>query len=192
MKAMVRPMGSVLPRLFLLSLTVIMSTVLQAQPAEDARPVKALATNSSGALLVLRSSGLFSLEDRTATEVPLPPSDSGAQPVSLARGADASIYLASPGLGIWRYNSAIEGWQSLHDHLPDLGVTAIAAHATQPETLYAYLGKDGMFRSRNGDAEWTKVDSGPREPVFPRTHPRNSGRSFPFPGHRARCNRLLS
>ena len=36
---------------------------------------------------------------------------------------------------------------------------------TQPETLYAYLGKDGMFRSRDGGAEWVKVDSGPQEPV---------------------------
>lgn len=54
---------------------------------------------------------------------------------------------------------------SLNDTLPDLGVTAIAAHATQPDTLYAYHGKNGMFRSRDGGVEWVNVDSGPREPV---------------------------
>ncbi len=165
MKAMVRRRDSMLSRLFLFTLAVVMPALGQAQPGGDTQPVKALATNSSGALLVLRDSGLFSLEGQTATEVPLPPSDPGVEPVSLANGADASIYLAGPGLGIWRYDSASKRWQSLHDHLPDLGVTAIAAHATQPETLYAYLGNDGMFRSRNGGAEWVKVDSGPREPV---------------------------
>ncbi|MBC7185285.1 MAG: hypothetical protein H5U30_17155, partial [Marinobacter sp.] len=99
------------------------------------------------------------------TEIPLPPSDSGAQPRSMAKGADESLYLAGPSLGIWRYDEASERWQSLNDTLPDLGVTAIAAHATQAKTLYAYLGASGMFRSRNGGAEWVKVDSGPREPV---------------------------
>jgi photosystem II stability/assembly factor-like uncharacterized protein len=83
----------------------------------------------------------------------------------MAKGADESLYLAGPGLGIWRYDEASKRWQSLNDTLPDLGVTAIAAHATQAKTLYAYLGESGMFRSRNGGAEWVKVDSGPREPV---------------------------
>ena len=83
----------------------------------------------------------------------------------MAKGGDESLYLAGPGLGIWRYDEASKRWQSLNDTLPDLGVTAIAAHATQPDTLYAYLGDGGMFRSRDGGAEWVKVDNGPREPV---------------------------
>tara|TARA_Y100001934_G_scaffold31877_1_gene35687 strand:+ start:9 stop:617 length:609 start_codon:yes stop_codon:yes gene_type:complete len=83
----------------------------------------------------------------------------------MAKGADGSLYLSGPGLGIWRYDEASKRWQSLNDTLPDLGVTAIAAHATQPDTLYAYLGDGGMFRSRDDGAEWVKVDNGPREPV---------------------------
>ncbi len=165
MKAMVHCLNSALSRLFLFTLVVVMPALVHAQSAGDGQPVKALTTSSSGALLVLRDSGLFAIEGQTASEIPLPPSDPGAQPASLARGADASIYLAGPGLGIWRYDSASKRWQSLNDTLPDLEVTAIAAHATQPETLYAYLGKDGMFRSRDGGVEWVKVDSGPREPV---------------------------
>lgn len=165
MKALVYRMVSIPSRLFLFTLAVIIPALVEAQPADDAQPVKALTTSSSGALLVLRDSGLFALEGQTATEIPLPPPNSGAQPNSLAKGADASLYLAGPGLGVWRYDNASEQWQSLNDTLPDLGVTAIAAHATQPGTLYAYLGNDGMFRSRDGGAEWVKVDSGPREPV---------------------------
>ena len=116
-------------------------------------------------MLVLRQSGLFALDSQNTTEIPLPPSDSGAQPRSMAKGGDESLYLAGPGLGIWRYDNASKRLQSLNDTLPDLGITAIAAHATQPETLYAYLGEGGMFRSRDGGGEWVKVDGGPREPV---------------------------
>ncbi|WP_339750868.1 hypothetical protein [uncultured Marinobacter sp.] len=148
-----------------LTLAIVLPALAQAQPADDAHPVTALTINSSGALLVLQDSDLFTIAGGTSTKIALPATDQGAQPTSLARGADGSVYLAGPGLGVWRYDSASESWQSLSDTLPNLGVTAMAAHATQPETLYAYLGTDGMFRSRDGGAEWVKVDSGPQEPV---------------------------
>jgi photosystem II stability/assembly factor-like uncharacterized protein len=165
MKTMVYRLNSGVSRLFLFALVAVMPALVQAESANDGQAVKALATDSSGALLVLRDSGLLVLDDKTAADIPLPPSDSGAQPRSMAKGADERLYLAGPGLGIWRYEYASERWHSLNDTLPDLGITAIAAHATQPETLYAYLGEGGMFRSRDGGAEWVKVDSGPREPV---------------------------
>ena len=165
MKAIFYHLSSGASGLFLLALAVFMPALVQAQPASDGQSVKALTTNASGALVVLRGSGLFALEGQTAVEMPLPPSDSGSQPNTLAKGADSSLYLAGPGLGIWRYDNANESWQPLNDTLPDLGITAIAAHATQPDTLYAYLGDDGMFRSRDGGEGWVKVDSGPREPV---------------------------
>ncbi|MDL0429496.1 hypothetical protein QPM17_00020 [Marinobacter sp. TBZ242] len=165
MKAICYRLNSALTGFFLLAFAVVMPALVQAQTANDGQPVKALTTNSSGALLVLRESGLFVLDGKTATEIPLPPSDSVPRPNSLATGADGSLYLSGPGLGIWRYEYASERWQSLSHTLPDLGITAIAAHATQPDTLYAYLGEGGMFRSRDAGAEWMKVDSGPREPV---------------------------
>ena len=154
MKAIFYHLSSGASGLFLLALAVFMPALVQAQPANDGQSVKALTTNASGALVVLRGSGLFALEGQTAVEMPLPPSDSGSQPNTLAKGADSSLYLAGPGLGIWRYDNANESWQPLNDTLPDLGITAIAAHATQPDTLYAYLGDDGMFRSRDGGEGW--------------------------------------
>ena len=165
MRAMVSRLNSAVSGLFLFAFVAVMPTLVQAQSVNEGQSVRALTTDSSGALLVLRQSGLFALDSQNTTEIPLPPSDSGAQPRSMAKGADGSLYLSGPGLGIWRYDEASKRWQSLNDTLPDLGVTAIAAHATQAKTLYAYLGASGMFRSRNGGAEWVKVDSGPREPV---------------------------
>lgn len=148
-----------------LTAAILMPALVQAQSADDTQPVKALTISSSGALMVLKGSDLYAVEGGTSNKIALPATDQGAQPMSLARGADGSVYLAGSGLGVWRYDSAGEHWESLNNTLPDLGVTAMAAHATQPETLYAYLGKDGMFRSRDGGAEWVKVDSGPQEPV---------------------------
>ncbi|WP_322002882.1 hypothetical protein [Marinobacter alexandrii] len=165
MKAFFYGLSSGASGFFLLVLATFMPSLVQAQPVNDGQPVKALTTNASGDLMVLRGSGLLALKGQTATEIPLPPSNSGSQPTSLAKGADASLYLAGPGLGIWRYDNANERWHSLNDTLPDLGITAIATHATQPDTLYAYLGDGGMFRSRDGGKDWVKVDSGPREPV---------------------------
>ena len=165
MRAMVSRLNSAVSGLFLFAFVAVMPTLVQAQSVNEGQAVRALTTDSSGALLVLQQSGLFALDRQNTTEIPLPPSDSGAQPRSMAKGADESLYLAGPGLGIWRYDEASKRWQSLNDTLPDLGVTAIAAHATQAETLYVYLGESGMFRSRDGGAEWVKVDSGPREPV---------------------------
>ncbi|MBN8240818.1 hypothetical protein JF541_16775 [Marinobacter hydrocarbonoclasticus] len=165
MKAMVYRLNSAVSKLFLCALVAVMPGLVQAQSVNDGQAVKALTTDSAGALLVLRDSGLLAMEGQNTTEIPLPLYDSGAQPRSMAKGADDSLYLAGPGLGIWRYEFASERWHSLNDTLPDLGITAIAAHATQPETLYAYLGEGGMFRSRDGGAVWVKVDSGPREPV---------------------------
>ena len=153
MRAMVSRLNSAVSRLFLFAFVAVMPTLVQAQSVNEGQAVRALTTDSSGALLVLRQSGLFALDSQNTTEIPLPPSDSGAQPRSMAKGADGSLYLSGPGLGIWRYDEASKRWQSLNDTLPDLGVTAIAAHATQPDTLYAYLGDGGMFRSRDDGAE---------------------------------------
>ncbi|MBD3655851.1 MAG: hypothetical protein HUJ14_05065 [Marinobacter sp.] len=170
MRAMVSRLNSAVSGLFLFAFVAVMPTLVQAQSVNEGQAVRALTTDSSGALLVLRDSGLFAMNGQDTTEIPLPVSDSGAQPRSMAKGADESLYLAGPGLGIWRYDDTSERWHSLNDSLPDLGVTAIAAHATQAKTLYAYLGESGMFRSRDGGNEWVKVDSGPREPVLAFLH----------------------
>lgn len=165
MKSMICCLNATLSRVFLFALVITLPAQAYAKADESTQEVKALSTSSTGALLVLRDNGLFAIEGDTVAEIPLPTAAAGAQPASLASGADGSIYLGGPGLGVWRYDTAHQRWQSLSDTLPDLAITAIAAHATQPETLYAYHQIEGMLRSRDGGAEWVKVDSGPQEPV---------------------------
>ena len=149
--------------LFVFSATL--PVMAYAQPAVEALPVKALTVSSSGELVVLRDIGLFMIKGGTSTKIPLPMINEQAHASTLAKGADGSVYLAGPGMGVWRYDIGGARWQALNETLPGLGVTAIAAHATQQDTLYAYYPGRGMFRSKDGGAEWVGVDSGPREPV---------------------------
>ena len=57
MKTMVYRLNSGVSRLFLFALVAVMPALVQAESANDAQAVKALATDSSGALLVLRDFG---------------------------------------------------------------------------------------------------------------------------------------
>ena len=91
MKAKVYRLNSGVSRLFLFALIAVMPGLVQAQSATDGQAVKALTTDASGALLVLRNSGLLAVEGQSTTEIPLPPSDSGAPPRSMAKGADESL-----------------------------------------------------------------------------------------------------
>lgn len=81
-----------------LTLAILLPVLVQAQPEDNAQPVKALTTSSSDALLVLRDSGLFAVDDGTPTQIALPAASQGSKPTSLARGADGSVYLAGPAL----------------------------------------------------------------------------------------------
>ncbi len=165
MTAIIYLVGRAIRRFGLPTLVAMLPALVYAQPTVEDQLVKALTTNSSGELVVLRDTGLFTIKGGASTRIPLPMNNPQAHASTLAKGADSSVYLGGPGMGVWRYDSAGERWQSLNKTLPSLDVTAIAAHATQPATLYAYYLDKGMFRSIDGGDEWVKVDNGPREPV---------------------------
>lgn len=78
MNAIVFRLKSALLRFFLITLAVVLPTLAHAQSTGDSQSVKALTSNPSGALVVLRASGLFAIGGGTSTEIPLPTSDAGA------------------------------------------------------------------------------------------------------------------
>ena len=165
MKTMVYRLNSGVSRLFLFALVAVMPALVQAESANDAQAVKALATDSSGALLVLRDSGLLVLDDKTAADIPLPPSDSGAQPCSMAKGADERLCLAGPGLGIWRYEYASERWHSLNDTLPDPESPPLPPTPPNRKRSTPILVKVACSDPGTAVAKWVKVDGGLPEPV---------------------------
>lgn len=83
----------------------------------------------------------------------------------MTQGADGRLYIAGSGSGVWTYGTEIQQWTNLSETLPTQNVTAIAAHSTQAETLYAYIPAVGILRSRDGGSEWIKADGGPPEAI---------------------------
>jgi len=75
------------------------------------------------------------------------------------------IYIGSPSGGLWKTTDEGENWQSLADHLPIVGVSAIAIHPTNTDIMYIGTGdKDtednysiGVLKSTDGGQNWVKT-----------------------------------
>ena len=99
--------------------------------------------------------------------VPLPASLAGGEiaDVAIPAGAERALYVAGPGIGVLRSEDEGRTWTALGEGLPSRSVTALAAHANQPETVYAFVADEGIYRSEDGGETWTGMDSGPGGPI---------------------------
>ncbi len=82
--------------------------------------------------------------------------------VAVAAGGKGTIYLAGPGIGLLRSEDGGQSWLARHGGLPESPVEALATHADQPETVFAYVTGHGFFRSHDGGLHWQLMDAGPR------------------------------
>lgn len=135
--------------------------------AEDgvAWPIDALAYDASaGALLKSDETGLYRSSDygRTWEAIvgSVPPSGDVTS-IVVTPGEDGAVYAAGHGIGILRTSKEGGQWTPVDAELPSPNVSALAAHATQPETLYAYLPESGIYRTRDAGANWKLMDRGP-------------------------------
>lgn len=135
--------------------------------AEDGAPwpIDALAYDAStGNLLKADETGLYSSSDdgRTweAISGSVPPSGDLTS-IVVTPGEDGAVYAAGRGVGILRQGENGGEWTAVNAGLPSSDIAALAAHATQPETLYAYLPAGGIYRTKDAGAGWKLMDSGP-------------------------------
>lgn len=141
---------------------------IAAPPAQGERgAVSALAFDAAdGVLLEATGKGLYRSPDegRTWQAVALPASARG-HAAALAVSKNGVLYIAGPRIGV--LSSADRGakWTSRSKGLPSRDVVAVAAHADQPDTVYAYVAKRGIFRSEDRGSHWKLMDAGPREPI---------------------------
>lgn len=78
------------------------------------------------------------------------------------------IYVGAPSGGLWRTINAGQTWQSLTEDLPTLGVSAIAVHPNDPNTIFIGTGDDdaddalgyGVFKSIDGGQTWQESNTG--------------------------------
>ena len=78
-----------------------------------------------------------------------------------------TYYVGAPAGGIWKSTDAGVNWEPLTDYLPQIGVSGIAVHPTDPQTIYIATGDDdagdsysvGVFKSTDGGATWNNTGS---------------------------------
>ena len=141
-----------------------------AEPAHDARgTIAALAFDASnGSLLEATETGLYRSADEGRTWSTLALSTAGrghVAAVAVAAKGKGVLYVGGPGIGVLRSANGGAKWTARNKGLPGTDVVALAAHADQPDTVYAYVAKRGIFRSDDGGNNWKLMDAGPPDPI---------------------------
>jgi len=78
---------------------------------------------------------------------------------------DNTIYIGAPAGGLWKTTNEGDDWEVLTDHLPVMGVSAIAIHPTNTDIIYIGTGdKDasdnysiGVLKSTDGGYSWEET-----------------------------------
>lgn len=73
------------------------------------------------------------------------------------------MYIAGPGLGVLRTDDGGKTWVERGKGLPSQDVIAVAAHTTQPDTLYAVVKEQGFYRSQDAGTNWRLMEKGSQE-----------------------------
>lgn len=148
---------------------------LAAAAAPGAGDAVALAFDgATGTLLKARGDALSRSDDggRHWAPVKLPPlaAPRSMASVAVSAGDKGAIYVAGPGIGVLRSDDGGRNWSARNEGLPGSNVTALATHAEQPDTVFAYVTGHGFFRSQDGGRRWQLMDAGPRGGILRFVH----------------------
>ena len=141
-------------------------------PDPERGKVTALAFDAAdGALLEATDKGLYRSTDegRSWQPVALPASARG-HVAALAVSKKGAFYIGGPGIGVLSSTDGGGKWTARNKGVPSRDVVAVAAHADQPDTVYVYVAKRGIFRSEDRGSHWKLMDAGPREPIRSLVH----------------------
>jgi photosystem II stability/assembly factor-like uncharacterized protein len=78
--------------------------------------------------------------------------------VTASSAAKNVMYVAGPGLGLLRTGDGGKTWVDRSHGLPSRHVIAVAAHTTQPDTVYAVVKDQGVYRSQDAGQSWRLMD----------------------------------
>lgn len=122
---------------------------------------------ASDRLFKSQGRAVFETKDggKTWTEISLPAEFQNPQMLGLSADGH-SVYVAEAGRGIFQKESASSNWVPADVGLPSKDVKAVATHATQPATLYAFIADQGIYRSQNAGKDWRKMDRGPDDAQY--------------------------
>lgn len=78
--------------------------------------------------------------------------------VAASSAANGVLYVAGPVLGLLRTGDGGKTWMDRSQGLPSRNVIAVAAHTTQPNTVYAVVKDQGIYRSQDSGQNWRLMD----------------------------------
>lgn len=143
------------------------------QPSRPGQAISLAYEPQSRTLLMASGTAMQSNENGGGWK-PLELPDAGATPgvasVSVAAGGKGVVYLAGPKFGILRSEPGVGRFSLRSKGLPSKHVTAVTAHAVQPDTVFAYVTRQGIFRSEDGGLRWRLMDAGPRGGILQFVH----------------------
>jgi photosystem II stability/assembly factor-like uncharacterized protein len=115
-------------------------------------------------------------EGQSWEPIPLPPAANGPiAAVATPANSKGVLYVAGPGLGVWRTSDDGKNWVDRTEGLPSREVAALTAHATQSQTLYAFVPEQGIYRSQDAGSSWRLMDRGPKEGLRQLIHSNMAG-----------------
>ena len=100
--------------------------------------------------------------------IPLPAATAANAIDDIAVSASGDVfYIAVAGTGAFSSRDRGRTWKRVGADFPARNVVALATHAVEEETLYAFTEGDdaGVFRSEDAAQAWTRMDGGPGVPV---------------------------
>ena len=149
-----------------------------ATAARDGAVVALAYDFSANRLLKATSDALYQSGDEGRTwRRLLAPSLGEGRITSLATSpaGKGAIYIGGLSFGVLRSGDDGQNWEGRDDGLPNRDVVAIAAHATQPDTVYAVVREQGIYRSQDSGKTWRLMDRGPQEKIRQLVHSNMAG-----------------
>jgi photosystem II stability/assembly factor-like uncharacterized protein len=141
--------------------------------------IAALAYDSeAGALLKATGDAVYQSDDSGQSWRRLPTPSIGEGRITALATSPAGkgvIYVGGSTFGVLRSADGGKTWVERDDGLPDHDVVAVAAHATQSDTVYAVVRQHGIYRSQDSGKTWRLMDSGPQEGIRQLIHSNMAG-----------------
>jgi photosystem II stability/assembly factor-like uncharacterized protein len=150
------------------SVALVLALLLSAGPIQgalaaqqDGSVVSLAYDPGANALLKTYARAIYRSSDRGKTwqKIVIPPFEDGRlSSLAVSPAGKGIMYAAGPGFGVLRTDNGGKTWVDRNVGLPSRDVIAVAAHTTQPDTVYAVIKGQGFYRSQDAGRTWRLMD----------------------------------
>jgi len=127
---------------------------------QDGRIVALAYDPGTDTLLKAQARALFRSSDRGRNwqTIAVPALENGRIASIAVSGAGNETYVVGTGLGVLQTEDGGHSWIERNGGLPSRDVIAVAAHATQPDTVYIVVHDQGVYLSQDAGRSWRLME----------------------------------